>query len=144
MQKPINKNGFTFIEALFALILSLLIISSLPFVVKQIASFHPYATLDDMEANQLFQFIQDEIHKTISFTKTSKGIELLQSDGKRITIEQYGSIVRRQVNGQGHETLIHDISAFNSTSSNEHTVMISVITLKGESYEKTFSLIPKR
>lgn len=138
------KNGFTFIEALFALILSLLILSSLPFVVKQIATYKPYSTLKDMDANQLFHFIQDEIHKTIHLTHTPRGIDLLQSDGKRITIEQYGSSVRRQVNGQGHEILIHDVTDFHTVSENEYILVMSVTTTKGDSYEKVFSLIPER
>ncbi|MDC3415511.1 ComGF family competence protein [Aquibacillus salsiterrae] len=136
MDTLVNKGGYTLISLL--LVFSILFIT-LPMIPIIYTSFIPSDYSEQLSVQQYFHFIQSEIYRSKSFSISGNQLVFNQLTGEQVIIEQYNDVVRRQVSGKGHEILIRDIKT-NRYTTIQYGFKLSVTTVEGNTYEKTFSL----
>lgn len=131
-----DEQGFNFITTLTILAV---ISFTLPFLgfalqlVKQTTSYH------ELSVNEFFRFIRDDIVQSHSYyIRNNNELVLIQENERKVSISQYDSLVRRQVDGKGHEIYLRDVEKLEI-----HPLSFGirlVITVKeGESFEKEFA-----
>ncbi|MFC4022800.1 competence type IV pilus minor pilin ComGF [Oceanobacillus longus] len=129
-----REKGFTFVT----LLLMITILSStLPFLsyLIQFADYEP--NYDEISAQQFFHFIRNDVIKSTTIEASGKKLYLNQKyEDVTATIELYGSLIRRQVNGQGHEVYLRDVKDISFTSL-PFGIHVSVTMLTGAKHEKT-------
>ncbi|GGM31627.1 competence protein ComGF [Paraliobacillus quinghaiensis] len=131
----LNENGFT----LVSLLISVAIIGSTLTLIPTIFRLIEYDShTSEYSIRQFFHFLSDELHKNKYDYVENNTIHLTNESGKRITISYYPEVIRRQVNGVGHEIFVRNIETFH-VKELSYGVHVSIITTSGESYAKTFS-----
>ncbi|WP_068671891.1 competence type IV pilus minor pilin ComGF [Oceanobacillus sp. Castelsardo] len=136
-----NEKGFSFITMIFALTI---ISMTLPIVAYLLqTTSHLSSNYNELSTQQFFQFIRDEIINANDIKIEGNKLKLTQLDSE-IIIEQYGALIRRQVDRKGHEILLQDIDQF-SIESNPYGIRIKIRNTLGDTYEKVivFYQIPK-
>jgi competence protein ComGF len=130
-----NNRGFTLVEMLVTLSGFLLIVSLLPLLLN----------IDWMKVNQSERFQRLEwqlfIQQVTSEIREAKEIEvnnqtlyLYKFTGEKVSLEKYGYVIRRRVNGQGHEILLQYISDV-QYQLEVNGIRIKVMTEQGTDYE---------
>jgi competence protein ComGF len=130
-----NNRGFTLVEMLVTLSGFLLIVSLLPLLLN----------IDWMKVNQSERFQRLEwqlfIQQVTSEIREAKEIEvnnqtlyLYKFTGEKVSFEKYGYLIRRRVNGQGHEILLQYISDV-QYQLEVNGIRIKVMTERGKDYE---------
>ncbi|SEB12449.1 competence protein ComGF [Thalassobacillus cyri] len=125
-------NGYTIAETIISLLLVTLILTLL-------APLFQLFSIDnrqqELSIRQFFTFTSDELAFNDIVSVQSTRLELLSYHGELITIERYGSSVRRQVGGRGHEVLLRDIETIQFTLQNNQLLVV-IKSLGGKSFEK--------
>jgi len=136
-----NEKGMTLIEALLSLFITLLLLQALPFVLKSVWVFSQQPPNDDIPIYQFYRFIEQDLYKTRAIETLPDGVRLQKQNGDWIDIEQYGQIIRRQVNGQGHQWLLQEVQSLEVQSTSNGFKLI--LTQEGGArFEKRFTLYP--
>lgn len=118
-----ESNGFTFLEALFSLtIITIILFLSTPIL----TSIRNPSYYEEQASLHLFHFIQEEINASKSFSLNGNTLQIVSWDDRIIQIEQYGTIVRRTVNGTGHETLLTPVESFTIHDNGPSTLTLEV------------------
>lgn len=130
-----RQAGFTFVEMLLSLSIMLL---TIPFVVYFLSNLH-VEDENHLSVEQFFVFIRNDVISAQNVTVDGNLLYLHLESGETAKIEQYNQIIRRQVDGQGHEIYLRDVALFKLKVRNEG-VRIFVETVEGETYEKTIDL----
>jgi competence protein ComGF len=133
-----NEHGFTFYSLLFTLAVIIMCIPLYGAIIKTIKDNSYY---DEISIQQVFYFIQQDVIQAINYHVEDKKIYLTLIDGDTVTIEQYGDVVRRQVDGKGHEIYLRDIQDFHVRSL-DYGFKLSITSFEGEHYEKTITFYP--
>ncbi|KIL44385.1 hypothetical protein KP78_33490 [Jeotgalibacillus soli] len=119
----INKNvsrlqtrAFTFIEVIFCLSVLIIIASLMPLIFLTISNANdrlekPAAVEWDLF---LIQFRQELTRYELERVEQQR-IILMDHEGNRITFSSYRTLLRRQVNGTGHEVFLTAINSLNFT-----------------------------
>ncbi len=91
----------------------------------------------ELAVQQFFSFLQDDVKNATSYRLKESGsvIKLDLIDGFVTTIEKYDNLIRRRVNGAGHEIYLRNIKKLQFAPA-EHGFTIIVILGEGEIYEK--------
>jgi len=126
------EKGFTFITMM--IILALLGIM-LPFLGYLLESVQFTSNYDALSIQMFFQFLRDEVIRSEDFQIKADTLYLEQNNDTT-TIEHYENLVRRQVNGVGHEVYLMDVLDI-SFSQLPYGFRTTVTTLEGEQYDKT-------
>lgn len=133
-----NEVGFTLFEVILALLFTMTILSiSVPL-------FTLFKTEDyytETSTRQLSAIIQEELNQSRSFAASSDTLSFIDPHHRHVVIEQYGYIVRRRVNGTGHEIMIQEIKDINF-SRKEHSIQMKVEMMNDETYQY-FIHLPK-
>lgn len=129
-----NKAGFTFLETLMSLTV---ITISIPFLLYLIANTTYTSQIDMLSTEQFFIFIRNEIMESKAVEISGNTLKFKGNDNRTVTINQYNTLIRRQVAGMGHEIFIRDVQDFRLTEL-DYGVLVAVTTLEGETYERTF------
>lgn len=128
----VSNSGMTFIELLLGLFIFSTLIMFLPPIYRltNVDDFNQQLAVD-----QFFNFVTDEIriNKLIALDEAS--IELANEQDDKIKISQYNQLIRRQVNGSGHEVLLRDVADFRIISLSSG-LKLKIRTLTGDLYEK--------
>ncbi|MBP2078201.1 competence type IV pilus minor pilin ComGF [Oceanobacillus polygoni] len=130
------EKGFTFVTVL--LMITILSIS-LPLLGYMIQSVNSKSNYSEISVQQFFQFVRDDIIDATNIQVTTGKLYLIKPH-EQITasLELYGSLIRRQVNGKGHEIYLRDVEGITFTPL-PYGVQVTVITTSGEKYEKKFA-----
>ncbi|MDX8364255.1 competence type IV pilus minor pilin ComGF [Cytobacillus sp. IB215665] len=134
-----TAKGFTLIEVLLSLSIFLLIVAFLPTMIAIV--FPNYDNNDQINNQEWELFLQQariELREAIAINVNSNTLYLTTSHQKTISYEQYKTILRRRVDGTGHEVLIQNISSVIFRPVTEG-IIIQVIDLSGELYEERIS-----
>ncbi|QHE52949.1 competence type IV pilus minor pilin ComGF [Pontibacillus sp. HMF3514] len=134
-----NDRGITLLEALLSLFITLLILQALPYVLKTVWIYSQQSPQKDVEVYQLYHFIEQDLYTTRSISTISDGVRLYKQNGDQVDIEQYGNMIRRQVNQQGHQGLLHNVKSFEVRSSSKG-FSILLQNEGGSIYQKLFNL----
>jgi competence protein ComGF len=134
-----NERGFTLISMLLTAAILFITIPLLTYLIKSSAYSSHY---DELNVQQFFHLLQNEVDNAAGYTINSNIIKLVlpeeSGDGKLVTatFEQYDNLIRRRVDNQGHEVYLRDVETF-KVSSLPYGFRVNVLTLQGVHYEKT-------
>lgn len=131
-----NDQGFTLIHYLF--LLSILTIS-FPFVSYLLQAVPYPSNKDELSIQTFIYFIRDDAIRSTNYQLKDNEITLYLPNGDKATISKYNHVIRRQVNGEGHEIYVMNIQdlSFKPTT---HGFRIRITSMQGEIYEKSFSV----
>lgn len=85
--------------------------------------------------------MRDDLLRSNSFIIEDQSISLEALDGTTVTYEKYQTLIRRQVNGTGHEVFIRDIKTL-SFEKISYGIKARITTMNGEVYEKNLNFYP--
>ncbi|WP_139892537.1 competence type IV pilus minor pilin ComGF [Bacillus sp. D386] len=137
MKSCLKDDGFTLVEILFALGLFSLLSVFMTSALASITDWHVKDTNTNtrMEWNIFIRQLEREFQKTKDFGVPKSNVLLLDKSGEEITYEVYNNMVRRRVDGAGHEMVLQDIKSFHVKKEGE-SLIISVTLINGDMYEK--------
>ena len=137
MKSYLKNDGFTLVEILFALGLFSLLSVYMTAALSNITDWHIRDASSDskMEWNIFIRQLEREFQRTKDFSVPKSNILLLDKKEEEVTYEVYNNLVRRRVNGAGHEPVLQNIKNFHLKK--EHNLLtISVLLTNGDQYEK--------
>ncbi len=129
-----DSHGFTFPSLLLSL--GIFFISA-PLIIYIIQTFHYKDNYDLLSVSQFFHYIREDIKFASAININNNTLELTLHNGDLATIEQYNQLIRRRVNGLGHEVYLRDIQEVLFTSL-QNSFKITIDTIDGGHYEKIF------
>lgn len=136
-QFPIKKfaptkksNGFTFIESLFALIITIILLSFYPLVHQLFSRITLQTNLDQTVEWELFlQQARYDFRFSKKIALENNQLSLKQADGKIIEYNLYKQLLRKQINGKGHEPLLTNIKKVDFHIQSNY-LLVTVTTLQ--------------
>lgn len=133
----LRNHGFTLIETLIGLLVTLMIIALSSPLLKLLESNSYQA---ELETRQFFLYLQEEINHSTNITFGNDFIGLMDADKRKVIIEPFGTSIRRRVDDRGHELLLTEVTKVSFQSVGEG---IRVVVVKeGQAYHKTMYLFP--
>ncbi|AXI09456.1 hypothetical protein CUC15_11210 [Oceanobacillus zhaokaii] len=130
-----HERGFTFVSMLLTItILSI----TLPFTGYLLHSATNQSNYEQISVYQCFQFVRDEVIKSTDSLVVDGILQLNQKINNKpalVTIEQYEKLIRRQVDGTGHEIFLFDVKELIFID-DPYGITIRISTLQGNTYEK--------
>lgn len=127
-----NERGLTFMN----MIVTIMIISiTLPLLVSIFNIIHIESDEDDIAVMQFFVYLRDDMLYAESMTVADNKLYFILPTKEIATIEQYNDIIRRRVNGLGHEVYLRNIKDFKLERLDFGT-KVNVITEEGKTFEK--------
>ncbi|WP_051681519.1 ComGF family competence protein [Virgibacillus alimentarius] len=133
-----NERGFTFLSMLFTITVLLITIPLLAYI---ISSANYSSNHNEIAVHQFFHFLQNDVIHAASCHVSNNTVELVLEEDEEFviaSIEMYKDLIRRQVDGKGHEIYLRDIREFNLKSL-PYGFKVTIVDLQGERYEKTIS-----
>jgi competence protein ComGF len=131
-----NSKGFTFIELLVVLFVLLTIISIFPLVFTVLAQWtEKPSRLNPFEWEVAVSQLTMEIREASEVTIENGSIRLENFNQNVISYERFGNLLRRRVNGQGHEVILQNIELVEFYYI-RGGIRIVVFDLDGKEYEK--------
>jgi|SRR5690625_3902160 len=128
-----NDNGHTLLSMLFALAIFSL---TIPFLAMLISNTNYTSNYNMSSVQHFFHIIRDDLLHSPTYAIKKNKIYLSNFQDQEITIEHYGSLIRRQVNGLGHEIYLRQVE--NVTFKKLPYGLHATVTLNGgETYEKS-------
>jgi competence protein ComGF len=138
MERRNKEKGFTFYTLLFILTI---LIMCIPVQAAILKSLRDHTHYQEISTQQFFFFLQQEVIQASAITVQPTGRIVLNLENDLITFEKYGENIRRQVNRQGHEIYLRNVTALHFIEEPDG-FRISITDHKGESYEKKIHLYP--
>ncbi len=108
--KSKNK-GFTLLEMIFAFFVFMFLAGMLMPILNLSASYLNLEEFGIRETEVFFGQLGREIREAEEASVDAGTLLLVSPAGKGITYEQYGSMIRRRVDGAGHEIVLQNITA---------------------------------
>lgn len=127
-----NEQGFTLIETLLSLFILLI---SLPFIVYLLGNTENKSQIDLLSAEQFFVFVRNDLYISDDVIVKNNQLSFKYSSNQTISLEHYGNVIRRRVNGQGHEIYLRNVKSF-VVQDMGGAVLISVTTTEGNRVEQ--------
>lgn len=134
-----NEQGFTF----FSMLLTMTILFiTLPLLAYLLQTANYSSNYNEISTQHFFSFLQNDVIHANDYTVKDDTIELTvqekceKEDAVIATFEQYGKLIRRQVDGSGHEFYLRDVEDF-TVKLLSYGMHVNILTLQGEHYEKT-------
>ncbi|MFD1066240.1 competence type IV pilus minor pilin ComGF [Oceanobacillus locisalsi] len=139
-----NQNGFTLISILVAFTILAL---TLPFVHYALSTLSFKQTYTEaLSVQQFLIHLHDDVIASTSVHVADNQLHVRFLDRndnteKTATFSQYNRSIRRQVNRQGHEIYLHDVSdvVFEEQT---NAIFLTITTESGDVYEKTIYNAP--
>jgi competence protein ComGF len=131
-----KDKGFTLLEALIALGILMLIVSTIPLLLTPLKE-EPKA--EAVSIRQGLYFISLEIYKGNNIQAAEGKLFIQTQQGQTAVFEKYKNMIRRQVDGKGHEVYLHRIQDWKVTQHGD-TIVITIKANKDEVYEKRLSI----
>lgn len=131
-----DQKGFTLSEVMISLTTILIILA---LTIPLLHSVKGKSYYEEMAAQNLFTFIQDEVNRSRSITVQSNKVTITDIDRRKVVIESYGSVVRRSVDGRGYEVLIQEIQSLDLTIET-NILLVEVMMEDNERFEKAIHL----
>jgi|SRR5699024_1384065 len=134
-----NEQGFTFASHLFVIMVLGMILPIIAYLYQATASIP--SNTEEISIQQFFQFLRDDLSKATSYHVAEEQLTIHLYDGTPTTIEKYFSVIRRQVEGKGHEIYLHHVKdvKFEEMS---HGIKTTITSSKGNEYVKHIVYYP--
>lgn len=120
-----SKNGFTLIEMLLSFMIFLVIVFSLPLLLKVFDIWTiPKNDFSQLEWQIFTQQSKLEIRESAEIHVDDHQLRFTKFTGEIVTYELYNNKLRRQVNGRGHEILLQNIKSVRFKPKNNGVMII--------------------
>ena len=132
-----KDNGFTMVEMLISLVVFMMLsilVTQMFFIVRE--NFGKKNQLHFKEWEIFTIQLKNEI-RTSKDQSVSDNKLYLMTRGRIVTIERYKNIVRRQVEGRGHEVMLQNIADFH-VEQDGSVIIVQVMDDEGLSYTRKF------
>ncbi|MFC4404223.1 competence type IV pilus minor pilin ComGF [Gracilibacillus xinjiangensis] len=133
-----NEAGFTLLTLLVAIVITISILSFTTQLI-QITQNKNYSA--DYGTLQFFHYLEDEIFRTQYFYLSNNKIVFINENNDKISYSQYNNLIRRQVNGRGHEIMLRDVNKVEMSNESNNQIHLKVETKGGELFEKILSAV---
>ncbi|WP_424474875.1 competence type IV pilus minor pilin ComGF [Oceanobacillus kimchii] len=133
-----DNRGFSLISHL---LMMTIILITLPFTSYMLHFIETPSAKEELSVHQFFQFIRDDVIRSLHAVATNDKLVLtVPSDlnEQTVTYEQFGNLIRRQVDGKGFEIYLRNIAELYFQPL-EFGFQIILTTSSGDQYEKTIS-----
>ncbi|RBW70580.1 competence type IV pilus minor pilin ComGF [Bacillus taeanensis] len=132
-----SQSGFTLMEAMLAFSVICTIFAFFPLVMNV---FYEKKSdgLNQKEVELFLNQAGKEIREAKALNETWRKLEMINRNGETVTYERYGALIRRQVNGMGHEVMLQNVEGFSFSVSGEQ-VEISISGKDGNRLKRVFS-----
>lgn len=109
---------------------------TLPLLVYLLTYVQPVKHNNELSVNQFFIFLRNDVLTSEQvYTDDDNKMYFLLPTDEVAHIEQYQNVIRRQVNGRGHEIYLRDIDSFTLQPISFGT-QVTIVTKEGREYEK--------
>ncbi|MBC1386856.1 competence protein ComGF [Listeria innocua] len=134
-----STSAFTLLETILSITIVLSISSLIPLFFECYHKTIQLSNLDQTSEWQLF-LIQTrlELEKATDIQVTSEKLSFKVNDNL-VTYSKYNNILRRQVNGKGHEPLLHKVTNWQITNE-ENQLILKVTFSNNKFYTSKFPL----
>jgi len=132
MERAKNNAGFTFISLLITLII---IFTTLPLLVQLTKTVSYRTNYNELSIQQFYHYLRDDLIEATAFQVSEHSLELLLPDDNTAIYSMYGRLIRRQVDGRGHEIYVRDVKDITFTPL-PYGMLTEVTSLEGDVYEK--------
>jgi len=132
MERAKNNAGFTFISLLITLII---IFTTLPLLVQLTKTVSYRTNYNELSIQQFYHYLRDDLIEATAFQVSEHSLELLLQDDNTAIYSMYGRLIRRQVDGRGHEIYVRDVKDITFTPL-PYGMLTEVTSLEGDVYEK--------
>ncbi|MBC1377508.1 competence type IV pilus minor pilin ComGF [Listeria innocua] len=134
-----STSAFTLLETILSITIVLSISSLIPLFFECYHKTIQLSNLDQTSEWQLF-LIQTrlELEKATDIQVTSEKLSFKVNDNL-VTYSKYNNILRRQVNGKGHEPLLHKVTNWQITNE-ENQLILKVYFSNNKFYTSKFPL----
>ncbi|MFC0269979.1 competence type IV pilus minor pilin ComGF [Metabacillus herbersteinensis] len=133
-----NQAGYSFINLLLSLVIYFTIISSFALILHFVSTQTNYP--DDLKPFEWDVFLiqlQRELSEASNIETTTNELTFQNNQGETVTFHQYQDLLRRQVEGRGHEIVLLQVKE--STFTKENTgVTLKVVSTAGKNFTFTF------
>lgn len=128
-----NELGITLISHLLRLVIILI---TLPIIVFSINNIKVLPLSESLKVQQFFFILQLEAYTAKNVYTSNNQLFFTLSTGETAQFHNYQDVIRRQVQGRGHEIYLRDVKSLMTTEL-PYGVHVQVTTLKGDTYERT-------
>lgn len=128
-----NESGHTLLSMLFALSL---ISITIPFLSLLILNVNDESSYNISSIQHFFYALRDQLIHSHSYDVKSNKLYLYNTLDETITIEKYDTLIRRQVNGTGHEVYLRNVTNL-SFEKMPYGLHVLVTLNGGETFEKS-------
>ncbi|WP_026674866.1 competence type IV pilus minor pilin ComGF [Alkalihalobacterium bogoriense] len=132
-----HEAGMTLLEVLIALFIFLLVLPLFPLVIHVVATSLSSDRLHEYEVELFYTQLAMEVREAKQVNVQNNIIRLQKWDDSLVTIEPYGTRIRRRVNQTGHDVLLQNVEMVSFEKTN-NGVIVSVGSSK-KSYERRLS-----
>ncbi|MFA1821546.1 competence type IV pilus minor pilin ComGF [Virgibacillus oceani] len=131
-----SEKGFIFLHLLVAITILSVCLPFLSYLLQAASYDNNY---NEISVQQFFQYLRNDVIQSTGYHIRSNPsrIDLELENGNIATIEPYGSLIRRQVDGRGHEVYLRDVKQI-QLKRLDYGFQLNITTAEGENYEKTF------
>lgn len=130
-----NEAGFTFISMMLALFILIMIVPLIHLLLTNVR-IEPLSS--DVKVQQFYLLLRNDFLKAKDVTSNGDIIYLQLETGEIATIERYNELIRRQVQGRGHEIYLRNVKQF-QLEELHYGIKTAVTTTEGKTYEKTIA-----
>lgn len=130
------KEGHTFVEAIIALGVLLVLASLVPLVLSPIQKQPSSIQLEEISI--FLSMLGKEVREGRSIEVRNNGLYITQTTGDVISFTKYHSLIRKQVNGLGHEVWVQDIQELLIEKQSGTSFKVTVIDTKGKELMRVF------
>lgn len=132
----INKDGHSLIEAIIALGVLLVLASLIPLLLFPIQRHPPSILLE--ETALFFSMLGKEVREGKSIEVRNNGLYITQTAGDELSFTKYHSLIRKQVNGLGHEVWVQNVQDMVVTYTSDKFIKITLRDAQGKEFIRVF------
>jgi competence protein ComGF len=134
-----TQEGFTLIETIIALAVLVMLSSLVPLLLAPIQKHPPSSQLE--ETALFFSMLGKEFREGSSFQITNNVLFIKKTGGDEISFSRYRTLIRKQINGMGHEVWLQEIQLFTPFKHSDKLLEIKIIDSEGNEYNRSFQRI---
>lgn len=136
---PFNNKGVTLLEVLFSITIYMVIIMTIPSILKFINVEHKLPSYEvELFYQQIGIDIREATHIEVHHEQT---LLLYKPDGSVVKLEKYQNVIRRRVNNLGQEVLVQNIKSISFFIKN-NGVEVVLMDREDNLYKRRLSMAP--
>ncbi len=133
-----NKNAFSLLESIVALLVTIIIFTMIPFLLQTEKKILNATNISHSAEWHIFmkQLREEVLDREVQILSDNKFCSI---SSKEVCYEFYKDIIRKQVDGKGHETLLTNVTQF-SLSLNDAELSLKIRTTANKNFTTRLAL----